>query len=282
MAGHRRRPVRRPRPGRGSGAGRAGHDRLAHPSAGRGTLVRARPGGGARPRVRLPAAVRRDRRVGRADGSHDRAPGRVGPRVRVKPGPPGRPAWLRGRGTRLRPARRHRPRRAAGGAARCGVRPAAARQPGRGQQAPGVPEGHAAVRLRPGPAAGLGLLRALRGRHRRAAADRLPGGPVRRRDPRRGQGDSRGPGQGLAHRSRGGGAAAPGGLPQRARAGREGAGQARSRAAADHAAAPAVRDRPTGRSRWPRSRAPTARSMSRPPSRSSARSPPSRPRRASG
>ena len=50
---------------------------------------------------------------------------------------------------------------------------------------PRLPEAHAARRERRGPAAGLGVLRPLRGGRRRTAADRRPRGAVRRRPARR-------------------------------------------------------------------------------------------------
>jgi molecular chaperone HtpG len=89
-------------------------------------------------------------------------------------GPPSGPAGLRpGRGRRG-PVRHGGAERARGRAGRGRVHPAGAGQSAGARRSPGLPEADAAGRERGRPAARLGVLRPLRGRHDRVAAHRQP------------------------------------------------------------------------------------------------------------
>ena len=112
--------------------------------------------------------------------------------VAAAPGPATRAliAYARDDVSAFDPVRRDRPGRAGGRADRRRVRAADAGEPGGPRRAPRLPQADAARRERRRAAAGVGVLRPLRGRRHRAAADREPRGalrgqPARRRPARR-------------------------------------------------------------------------------------------------
>ena len=174
---------------------------------GRGALVRRRPGDASWP-GRSARCCRYDITVdaGTASATRSPTPRRCGPRRYRTPGRPPRSALAAyGReALGFTAARRHRPRpagrRACAGSRTCC--PSAASPPDRGGHRvhlKGMLLSDSAERA----AAGLGVLRPLRRRHRHAAAHRVPRGAVRRRDARRGPRRARRPDPRLARRAGG-------------------------------------------------------------------------------
>ena len=173
MARALRRPLHHPHPARVGRTG-AGHHRPAGPpgrhrgvdAAGAGRL----PG----PPLRRPAAAPGDgRRAERRDPPGQRGPA-VGARSPLTAGPPRGVDGVLPRPVRLHPAGHDRARPTGGRSAGRRLRPAHSHEPGPARRAPGASQGHAAHRPGAPTAAGLGLLRALRGRHHQPAADRVP------------------------------------------------------------------------------------------------------------